>query len=110
MRKRWLICLLSLILASCATTEPSQEKPIKDGATVATGIVVCKTTYMEIEQRLGSPSRDGLLGQDRVVTWIVEWKPLVRYLGVMVDKQNLIVDRYWNLPSEVAWTPTNRCR
>lgn len=84
--------------------------PIKGGMKVASGIVLCKSTYKELEQGLGKPSRDGLLGNDRIVTWIVEWKPLIRYLGVMVDNQDVIVDRYWNVPSEIVWAPTNRCR
>jgi hypothetical protein len=98
------------MLAACATADSPAEKPIKDGSKVAAEVVLCKTTYAELAQGLGSPSRDGLLGQDRVVTWIVEWKPLIRYLGVMVDSRDVIVDRYWNLPSEIVWVPTNRCR
>jgi hypothetical protein len=107
---RCLILLPILILSACATAESSSEKPIKDGMKIADQVVLCKTTYRELEQLLGKPSREGLLGKDRVDTWIVEWKPLIRYLGVMVDNQDVIVDRYWNLPSEIAWAPTNRCQ
>jgi hypothetical protein len=107
---RCLILLPILILSACATTESSSEKPIKDGMKVGDEMVLCKTTYKELVQRLGKPSREGLLGKERVVTWIVEWRPLIRYLGVMVDNQGVIVDRYWNLPSEIVWAPTNRCQ
>ena len=46
----------------------------------------------------------------RVVTWVVAWEPLVKYLGVVADEKGTVVDFYWDLPSEVAWSPTNRCK
>lgn len=102
--------LLLALGAGCATTpEPDAETPIAGGRDLVASVVPCRTTLADIEPRLGPPSRDGRLGDLRVLTWIVEWEPLVRYLGVAVDARGVVVDRVWDLPSEVPWTPTDRC-
>lgn len=71
--------------------------------------MVCGTRLAQLEARLGRPSRDGRLGDLHVLTWIVEWEPLVRYLGVAVDARGVVVDRIWDLPTEVPWAPMDRC-
>lgn len=98
------------MLTGCATTAPDDERPIVNGVEVARTVVLCETKLAALEAQLGSPSRDGVLGKSRLVTWIVAWDPLVKYLGVMVDDGGTVVDLYWNLPSEVQWAPVNRCR
>ena len=50
-----------------------------------------------------------MLGRLRVLTWIVDWEPLVRYLGVAVDDAGRVVDVVWDLPTEVPWVPVDRC-
>ena len=101
----------SLLLSACATTpDETLERPISNGAAIARTVQLCETTFTELKERLGEPSRDGVLGKDRVVTWIVDWDPLTKYLGVLLDRSGTVVDVYWNLPSEVTWTPTNRCK
>ncbi len=80
-----------------------------NGAEVARSVELCRTAATEITQRLGTPSRDGRLGTHRVMTWIVAWEPLVRTFGVLVDSRGTVVDLIWDLPSEVPWTPANRC-
>lgn len=104
--------LVTLIaLTGCASVpEDSGERSIPAGVEVAGSVELCKTNIADLQARLGQPSRDGRLGKVRVVTWVVEWDPLTKYLGVMVDDTGTVVDLYWNLPSEVQWSPTNRCR
>lgn len=109
MLKRSLALVLLATLGGCATAPPSSEQPIVGGAAVARSVVLCRTTYVELVQRLGPPSRDGTVGHDRIVTWVVEWDPLVRYLGVLLDSRGVVVDRYWDVPTEVQWVPTRRC-
>ena len=105
------VLLSVLALAGCATSPPEDgEKPIANGVETARSVVLCQTNIAAIESQLGTPSRDGVLGKSRVLTWFVEWDPLVKYLGVLVDETGTVVDLYWNLPSEVQWSPVNRCK
>jgi hypothetical protein len=98
------------VLAGCATAPAADaEHGIAGGAEVARSVEVCRTGLDELQRRLGTPSRDGVFGRMRVLTWIVDWDPLVRYLGVAVDANGRVVDVYWDLPSEIPWTPTDRC-
>lgn len=98
-------------LGGCATSPPDiAERPIANGMQAVRSVVLCQTKVSALEAQLGTPSRDGLLGKSRVVTWIIEWDPLVKYLGVMADENGTVVDLYWNLPSEVQWAPLNRCK
>lgn len=100
-----------LVLSGCASTpEDDGERPIANGAEIARAVKLCQTNVAELEVQLGRPSRDGRLGRTRIVTWIVECEPLVKYLGVMADQTGIVVDVYWNLPSEVQWSPVNRCK
>ncbi len=114
MRPPTITLLLAIALSTgCATVAPRQdvpdERPIAAGASAARAVALCTTRVDELERRLGTPSRDGRLGRTRVVTWIVDWEPLVRYLGVLVDAGGTVVDVVWDLPSEIAWTPVDRC-
>ena len=98
-------------LAGCASTQTqNEERPIVDGAQVARSVVLCQTKLTDLQSRLGEPSRDGVLGRTRILTWVVSWDPLVKYLGVMADDSGTVVDVYWNLPSEVQWSPMDRCK
>lgn len=100
-----------VFLSSCASVpEDNGERIIPNGSDVAKSVELCKTTIPELEAKLGQPSRDGVLGKSRIVTWVVTWDPLTKYLGVMVDDSGTVVDVYWNLPSEIPWSPVNRCK
>ncbi len=103
---------LLLALSGCASTEEEgAEAPAVPGALqVVESVELCRTTLAELRNKLGTPSRDGRLGKATVVTWILEWEPLAKYLGVMANDAGTVVDVAWNLPSEVPWTPTDRCR
>lgn len=106
-----LICFVMLLsLAGCATTSSDiEERPIANGAAIARSVVLCQSNIADLQAQLGEPSRDGFLGSSRILTWVVAWDPLVKYLGVMADQKGTVVDIYWNLPSEIQWSPTNRC-
>ena len=100
-----------LLLTGCATLpEDNGEHPIPNGAAVAQSVELCKTQIAELRARLGEPSREGVLGRARITTWVVAWDPLTKYLGVMTNDSGTVVDVYWDLPSEVTWAPTDRCK
>ncbi|MBN8481227.1 MAG: hypothetical protein J0L88_06495 [Xanthomonadales bacterium] len=96
--------------AGCASVPKDDvEKVIPDGEAVARSVMLCRTQVSELQARLGTPSRDGLIGSARILTWVVAWDPLVRYLGVMADASGTVVDMTWDLPSEVTWSPQDHC-
>jgi hypothetical protein len=98
-------------LVGCATTSvASDERPISNGSDIVRSVVLCQSNIKDLQAKLGEPSRDGILGRTRILTWVIDWDPLVKYLGVMADEKGAVVDMYWNLPSEVQWSPTNRCK
>ena len=109
--RRFALPLALACLTGCASSSSSSsaERPIANGADVARSVDLCRTTAAELTQRLGTPSRDGRLGTHRVMTWVVAWDPLVRTLGVLIDARGTVVDVVWDLPSEIPWTPANRC-
>lgn len=107
---RVITALFVLFLSGCATAPPDEEQPIANGAEVARSVVLCQTIVADLETQLGTPDRDGVLGTSRIMTWIVAWEPLTKYLGVMADESGTVTDLYWNLPSEIPWSPVNRCK
>lgn len=106
-----LLGLGAVLLAGCAATGGASEPtaPAVDGAAVARAIVLCTTTEADLRQQLGTPTRDGLLRGDRVVSWITGEGDVVRYLAVLLDARGVVVDLYWNLPTEIPWAPENQC-
>ncbi len=107
------LALLVVVLSGCAATRPAPAAPAApaiDGAAVARSVVLCTTTESDLRQRLGVPTRDGLLHGDRVVSWITGEDGVVHYLAVMLDARGTVVDLYWDLPGEIPWAPTSQCR
>jgi hypothetical protein len=104
----FLLTLLSL--TGCVSVPPDDEQPIANGVEVARSVVLCQTKVASLQAQLGTPSREGILGGARIVTWVVEWDPLVKYLGVMANQDGTVVDLYWDLPSEIQWSPVDRCK
>ena len=80
-----------------------------DAAAVARSIRLCRTQLAELQQQLGEPTRDGIVHKQHIVSWIVQWDAPTRYLAVMLNAQNTVVDLYWNVPSEIPWNPTDQC-
>ena len=99
-----------LLIAGCnkptPTTTPS---PTTDIRKIASSIVLCKTTEAELRRQLGEPTRDGILRNARIVSWITSLDTPVRYLAVLVDEQGIVVDLYWDIPTEIPWMPANQC-
>ena len=104
------VSLVLMLLTGCASAKALPDRPTLDGAAAASSVVLCRTTLSELQSRLGTPNRDGLIHADRIVSWITEWEPLVRYLAVRVDRQGVVTDLYWNVPSEIPWVPTDQCK
>ena len=109
MKEPLLVLALALCLTGCATSSESLEKTIANGSEIARSVVLCQTTITQLQDQLGQPSRDGRLGDKRVVTWVTEWDPLTRYLGVALSPSGTVVDVYWDVPTEIPWVPVNRC-
>jgi hypothetical protein len=107
MKRSLLIAVL--LLAPTLALAKKDARPVLDGAAAARAITVCHTPLSDLEARLGAPTRDGRLHSDRIVSWITEWEPLAKYLAVMVDARGIVVDVYWDVPTEIPWTPTNQC-
>ena len=104
-----LLLLALLLVAPALAFAKKESRPVLDGTAAAESVILCHTTLTELHERLGPPTRDGLLHSVRIVSWITEWEPLAKYLAVMVDKQGVVVDLYWNIPTEIPWAPTSQC-
>lgn len=102
--------LLALAAAGCAHTPAAPAVPPVDAGAVARAVVLCQTTEAELRRQLGEPTRDGLLRGARVVSWITGEDAVVSYLAVLLDARGVVVDLYWDLPTEVPWVPASQCR
>ncbi len=80
-----------------------------DAAAVARSIRICRTQLADLQQQLGQPTSDGIMHKQHIVSWTVQWDSPMRSLAVMLNAQNTVVDLYWNVPSDVPWTPTDQC-
>ena len=92
-----------------ATNAPATNAPAVDAAAAVRSIRLCRTQVGELQQQLGVPTRDGIMHKQHIVSWIVQWDAPTRYLAVLLNPQNTVVDLYWNVPSEIPWTPTDQC-
>ncbi|MCY7354116.1 MAG: hypothetical protein LH470_03390 [Lysobacter sp.] len=77
--------------------------------------MLCRTTETELRASLGIPTRDGRLRDARVLSWITgdsdgDDGGVVHYVAVMLEPHGTVVDLYWDLPTEIAWTPTDQCK
>jgi hypothetical protein len=43
------------------------------------------------------------------MNWIVQAESPGRYLGVLLDSRGVVVDLYWDIPTEVPWLPADQC-
>jgi hypothetical protein len=44
------------------------------------------------------------------MSWVTRWDSPARYLAVLLDDRGVVVDLYWDIPTEVPWVPTDQCR
>lgn len=102
---------LLLCLAGCAHAAPSSPAPgsAGDRRAIARAVELCRTTEAELRAALGQPTRDGMLRRARVLSWIIAEDGVVSYLAVLVDSRGIVVDRVWDLPTEIPWNPENQC-
>lgn len=101
--------VLSLAVA-CASADPEPPRLAGDAAAAARSVVLCTTTFDELRARLGEPTRDGILHRARVASWISMWDSPTKYLAVLLDERDVVVDLYWDIPTEIPWTPSDQCR
>ena len=108
------LALLLLLVGGCAHSAArpgtsAAAAPAIDARIVASSVVLCTTTEAELRRQFGEPTRDGILHRARVMSWITRWDSPPRYLAVLLDDRGVVVDLYWDIPSEVPWVPTNQC-
>jgi hypothetical protein len=111
--RRALLALLALLATGCAhaaAAPRSPAAPAVEARTIARSVILCTTTEAELRHQFGEPTRDGILHRARVLSWIMRWDSPARYLAVLLDDRGVVVDVYWDIPSEVAWEPTDQCR
>lgn len=95
--------------ASCSRPGIPPPAPMVDGDAVARSIILCKTTEGELRARLGKPTRDGVLRRARILSWITRDNGVVSYLAVLLNARGIVVDMYWDIPTEVPWVPADQC-
>lgn len=109
------LLLAALLVPGCAstrgdagtTTSGPDPRPLVDG------IALCRTTEAELRERFGAPTRDGRLHRARVLSWITgedDAAGVTHYLAVLLDDAGTVVDLYWDLPTEIPWTPIDQCK
>ena len=102
---------LTLLLASSCkpggASTPSAPAP--DRRAFIASIEVCTATEAALHAELGPPTRDGRLHGARVVSWIISDGDVTAYLAVLLAPDGRVVDLYWDVPTEIPWTPTDQC-
>ena len=103
------VAAMCLLLPACAAFGEEDDRPAAPG--VVPVVELCRTTETDLRAALGTPTRDGLLHDARVQSWITGEGEggVVRYLAVLLDARGVVVDRIWNIPTEIPWTPTDQC-
>jgi hypothetical protein len=100
-------------LAACHhggdAADPRAPGTAADPRAFIASIAVCTTTETELRAQLGAPTRDGRLAAGRIMSWIVAEEPVVAYVAVLLDDRGTVVDLYWDVPSEIPWTPVSHC-
>jgi len=104
------MAILVLLLGGCAHGAAGVAKPSIDGRAIARSVVLCKTTEADLRRQLGEPTRDGILHDAHIESWITGSDATVHYIAVLLDEQNIVVDLYWDIPTEIPWVPANQCR
>lgn len=100
--------LAALAVAACHAA-PARAPRRADPRPVIDAIALCRTTGAALREALGPPTRDGRLGDARILSWIIGEDDVIHYLAVRLDAADVVVDVYWDLPTEIPWQPTDRC-
>jgi len=98
--------------AGCAHSAPPRESRsdrVARARAAADAIVLCRTTEAELRRELGEPTRNGRLHGQRILSWIVQWDAPARYFAVLVDDRGIVIDAYWDVPTEIPWVPVSQC-
>jgi hypothetical protein len=106
------LSLLVLLVAGCAHSSASPAtapKPSVDTSAVIRSVILCKTTETELRRLFGVPTRDGILHKAHIMSWILRSESPVGYLAVLLDERGVVVDLYWDIPTEVPWVPADQC-
>lgn len=106
--------ILTMFAISACAHSSQQNQSTVSSALASTqqavrAIALCTTTEAELRRDFGTPTRDGILRNDRIVSWIVGESDPVKYLAVLLDSRGVVVDLYWDIPTEVPWVPANQC-
>lgn len=107
--RRTIAALFAAILSSCAHADDAQSTSPQISLADVRTVELCRTTEAELRSKFGEPSRDGLLHDKRIMSWLIQTEPLTRYLGVLLDGRGVVVDLYWDVPTEVPWVPVSQC-
>ncbi|HEU0053234.1 MAG TPA: hypothetical protein VFQ39_08645 [Longimicrobium sp.] len=102
--------VLLAMLTGCAHAPQSSSPEPVDRRAIARAVALCTTTEAELRAALGEPTRDGIIRRDRILSWIIADGSVVSYLAVLVDARGVVVDRVWDVPTEVPWTPADQCK
>lgn len=102
--------LAAASVTACIRRENVRPAITIDGAAVAHSVVLCTTTHADLVAKLGRPTRDGLIHRAHVVSWITNGDSPVKYLAALVDDTGVVVDLYWDIPTEIPWVPKDQCK
>jgi hypothetical protein len=106
------LSLVFLLVAGCAhpvAPPATAPKPALDRSAVTRSVVLCRTTETELRRLLGVPTRDGILHKAHIMSWILRPESPAGYLAVLLDEDGVVIDLYWDVPTEIPWVPTNQC-
>lgn len=107
--------MLGVLLATSCAHKPradagkTTDSRVAQAREIARAIVPCRTTESDLRRSLGAPTRDGILHRQRIISWIVADQGAVKYLAVSVNARGIVTDVYWDVPTEIPWTPQDLC-
>lgn len=106
--------LVITLLAGCAhqsgaSAAANSSPSLATVRAAASKLVVCQTTEAELRAQLGAPYRDGKLAQGRVLSWLPAGDADSKHYLAVLLRDGLVVDYYFDVPTEIVWTPADRC-
>ncbi len=106
------LSFLFVLVAGCAHSAgapATSAKPSLNAGAAARSVVLCQTTETDLRRLFGKPTRDGILHKAHIMSWILRPASPAGYLAVLLDERGVVVDLYWDIPTEVPWVPTDQC-